>query len=98
MSSLGGRWPKKLRNLDGFLAAGHGTALGDKAVGEGGSESALSGLCTPRPLRMLIALARLVVLLVWPGVRCLLLMFESGLLLLWALRNLRTVNPFCRAG
>jgi hypothetical protein len=62
MSSLGGRCPKKLRSFDGlfaFCAAG----LNAPDVGEGGS-SAFSGSRTPRPLRMLIELARLVLLLV----------------------------------
>lgn len=74
ISSLGGRWPKKLRSLDGRLAVALSTAglrRPEVDVGEGGS-SACSGSRTPRLLRMLIELARLVVLLVegrlrWEG-------------------------------
>lgn len=58
ISSLGGRWPKKLRSLDGLFAA---AGLKRPEVGEGVS-NALSGSETPRPLKMLIELARFVFL------------------------------------
>ncbi|KAJ7109417.1 hypothetical protein C8R44DRAFT_802452 [Mycena epipterygia] len=74
MSSLGGRCPKKLWSFPGrFLPLVSGGVGGpDSAglcrpsmdVGEGGSSSARSGSWTPKPLRMLIELARLVALLV----------------------------------
>lgn len=60
MSSLGGRWPKKLRSLEGFLDDASVLAMSVLCVGEVGGSSALSGLRTPRPLRMLAALARLI--------------------------------------
>ena len=60
ISSLGGRWPKKLRSFEGRLEP---LGLRRPEVGEGGSR-ARSGLLTPRPLRMLMELARLVLRLV----------------------------------
>ena len=60
MSSLGGRWPKKLRSLLGRLDDTGVLAIGVFCVGEVGDSSALSGLRTPRPLRMLAVLARLI--------------------------------------
>jgi len=60
MSSLGGRWPKKLRSLLGRLDDTGVLAVGVFCVGEVGDSSALSGLRTPRPLRMLAVLARLI--------------------------------------
>jgi hypothetical protein len=70
ISSLGGRCPKKLRSLDGLFAL---CTAGLKApdVGDGGS-SAFSGSLTPRPLRILMELARLVLLLAGPTLRNLL--------------------------
>lgn len=64
MSSLGGRWPKKWRNLEGRLALALlvGLRRPEVEVGEGGS-SVRSGFRTPRELRILIELARFVVLL-----------------------------------
>jgi hypothetical protein len=64
MSSLGGRWPKKWRNLEGRLAVAliDGLRRSEAEVGEGGS-SVRSGFRTPRELRILIELARFVVLL-----------------------------------
>lgn len=66
ISSLGGRWPKKLRSLEGRLAVAlSGTGLKRPAVlalvdvGEEGGSSARSGSRTPKELRMLIELARL---------------------------------------
>lgn len=62
MSSLGGRWPKKLRNLDGpfeKLDPDECFPAVEDCVGEDGDSNAFSGSRTPRPLRMLIELARL---------------------------------------
>jgi hypothetical protein len=59
ISSLGGLWPKKLRNLDGFLGTGLEGPFRFGVVGDTGS-SAFSGSRTPRPLRTLTELARLV--------------------------------------
>ena len=56
INSLGGLCPKKLRNFEGLLAAA--------IVDEVGDSSAFSGSRTPRPLRMLIVLARLIDLFV----------------------------------
>ena len=56
INSLGGRCPKKLRSFEGFFA--------DACVGEIGDSRAFSGSRTPRPLRMLIVLARLIALFV----------------------------------
>lgn len=99
MSSLGGRWPKKLRSFEGrfaFCAAG----LNEPDVGEGGS-SAFSGSRTPRPLSMLMELARFVLLLVCPGLRNLLwagdvLPPRSSYRLGFMIR--RTVKPCSRVG
>jgi hypothetical protein len=90
ISSLGGRWPKKFRSLDGlfaFIIAGL-----NSDVGEGGS-NALSGSCTPSPLRILIELARFVFLAV--EVEC---MAEGLLLRSSSLCTLRTVRPCSRVG
>ena len=56
ISSLGGRCPKKLRSLPFLLGlfAGLSSAFGAEVEAVGAS-----GICTPRPLRMLIELARL---------------------------------------
>lgn len=88
ISSLGGRWPKKFRNLDGlfaFIIAG----LNCADVGEGGS-NALSGSRTPRPLRILIELARFVFLVVEVA--------EGLLLRSSSFCILRTVKPCSRVG
>jgi hypothetical protein len=77
ISSLGGRWPKKLRSFDGPAlplgdgyeracssgagcagAVGVAAVAGCASVGEVGGSSSFSGSGTPRPLRMLIELAR----------------------------------------
>ena len=90
ISSLGGRWPKKFRSLDGlfaFIIAG----LNCADVGEGGS-NALSGSCTPSPLRILIELARFVFLVEVEGMAEGLLLRSSGLC------TLRTVRPCSRVG
>ena len=78
MSSLGGRCPKKLRNLDGLFAL---CTAGFEApdVGDGGS-SVFSGSLTPRPLNILIELARLVLLLAGLVLRNLLCVGELPLL------------------
>ena len=90
ISSLGGRWPKKFRSLDGlfaFIMAGVNCA----DVGEGGS-NARSGSCTPSPLRILIELARFVFLVVEvEGM-------AEGLLRSSSLCTLRTVKPCSRVG
>lgn len=91
ISSLGGRWPKKFRSLDGlfaFIMAGVNCA----DVGEGGS-NALSGSCTPSPLRILIELARFVFLVVEVEG-----MAEGLLLRSSSLCTLRTVKPCSRVG
>jgi hypothetical protein len=59
MSSLGGLCPKKLRNFDGLLITGLAGLFEVSVVGETGSR-AFSGSRTPRPLKMLIELARFV--------------------------------------
>lgn len=87
ISSLGGRWPKKFRNLDGlfaFIIAG----LNCADVGEGASNG-LSGSRTPSPLRILIELARFVFLVVE---------VEGLLLRSSSLCTLRTVRPCSRVG
>lgn len=61
MSSLGGRWPKKLRSLDGRFAFCAAVGL-RRPPGEEGGSNAFSGSDTPRPLRILIELARFVFL------------------------------------
>jgi len=63
MSSLGGRWPKKFRNFDGLFdgdALPAGLFRPADVVGDGGGSRAFSGCGTPRPLRILMELARLV--------------------------------------
>jgi hypothetical protein len=70
MSSLGGLCPKKLRSLDGFLTTGLAGLFELGVVGETGS-SAFSGSRTPRPLRMLIELARFVLFPSKPSVNLL---------------------------
>jgi hypothetical protein len=63
ISSLGGRCPKKLRSFEGFFGAADellpSGVIGGK-VGEEAGSNAFSGSRTPRPLKMLIELARLV--------------------------------------
>jgi hypothetical protein len=98
MSSLGGRCPKKLRNFDGLFAL---CTAGFEApdVGDGGS-SAFSGSLTPRPLSILMELARLVLLLAGLVLRNLLcageeLPFRSSYRLGLVLR---TIKPCSRVG
>ena len=89
ISSLGGRWPKKFRSLDGlfaFIIAG----LNCADVGEGGS-NAFSGSRTPSPLRILIELARFLLVEVVG-------MAEGLLLRSSSLCTLRTVRPCSRVG
>lgn len=79
MSSLGGRWPKKLRSFEGFLLGftdGRGI-LGWPWVGEADGSRAFSRSRTPRPLRTLIVLARLIARAFWPGDSCMRVMSIS---------------------
>ena len=90
ISSLGGRWPKKFRSLDGlfaFIIAG----VSCSEVGEGGSK-ALSGSRTPSPLRILIELARFGFLAEVEDPAEGLLLRSSSLCIL------RTVRPCSRVG
>lgn len=63
ISSLGGRWPKKLRSLPFLLGLLDGLSCW---LTEAADDSGGSGICTPSPLRTLTELARLNALL--PGV------------------------------
>lgn len=94
MSSLGGRCPKKLCNLDGLFAL---CAAEFKApdVGDGGSK-AFSGSLTPKPLNILIELARLVFFL-FAGL-VLRDLFCIGEELPCRLEILRTIRPCSRDG
>lgn len=68
INSLGGRWPKKLRSFEGFFeefADGSG-CFGWPWVGDALGSRAFSGSRTPRPLRTLIVLARLIARAFWP--------------------------------
>lgn len=94
MSSLGGRWPKKWRNLEGRLAVALivvGLRRPEAEVGEGGS-SARSGFRTPRELRILIELARFGVLMEELGLRC------EGLSVLRGTLVRRSTSPCSRVG
>lgn len=93
MSSLGGRCPKKCRSLEGRLAVALSAAglRRPEDVGEGGSR-ARSGSCTPRLLRILIELARFVVLLVCGALR------RGGLSELRKILVLRRKRPCSRIG
>ncbi len=95
MSSLGGRCPKKCRSLEGRLAVAlsiAGLRWSELDVGDGGSR-ARSGSCTPRLLRILIELARFVVLLL-----CDALELRGGLSVLRKILVLRRKRPCSRVG
>lgn len=68
INSLGGRWPKKLRSFEGFLAEfteGSG-CFNWPWVGDALGSRAFSGSRTPRPLSTLMVLARLIARAFWP--------------------------------
>ena len=88
ISSLGGRWPKKFCSFDGLFAF---TIAGLNRPDVGGGSNALSGSCTPRPLRILIELARFVFMVEVEGA-------AEGLLRPSSFCTLRTVKPFSRVG
>ena len=90
ISSLGGRWPKKFRSLDGLFAF---TIAGVNCsdVGEG-SSNARSGSCTPSPLKILIVLARFVFIIEAEGAAEGLLLRSSGFC------TFRTIRPCSRVG
>jgi hypothetical protein len=97
ISSLGGRCPKKLRSLDGRFAIESAEGLRVPDVGEGGSR-AFSGSRTPRPLKMLIELARLVFLLVGGPSALFCENDESSASYDLTFAILRTVKPCSRVG
>lgn len=61
ISSLGGLWPKKFLNFDGFFdGLPEGLLRSTETVGDAGGSSVFSGCGTPRPLKILMELARFV--------------------------------------